>query len=247
MGVRFLAIPILMVCFCIIPAVEGFCIDPFEPDTVRLGEWIVDVTGPPPFHGTAVLPLVLFNDEQLYRLDMGFIWSGPILADSCEFVDERASYFQSAGCSFNNEAKNVYVFGSADEECMPAGDGDFVHLYFSVVDTGFVTVDSTSLPLERFGFRHCEGPDTWVGPQFVTTVLHIQAPPRPWGDVNGDWVVNVGDVVALVNYLYRGGSPPESLNEADVNGDCVVNVGDIVYLINYLYKNGPAPLAGCVS
>jgi hypothetical protein len=67
------------------------------------------------------------------------------------------------------------------------------------------------------------------------------------GDVNQDGIVNVGDVVLLVNFLYKGGVPPESMEAGDVNGDCIVNVGDIVYLINYLYRNGPAPLAGCVS
>jgi hypothetical protein len=65
------------------------------------------------------------------------------------------------------------------------------------------------------------------------------------GDVNEDGIVNIGDVVLLVNFLYRGGSPPDSMDNGDVNGDCIVDVGDVVYLVNYLYRNGPAPLPGC--
>jgi aminopeptidase N len=61
------------------------------------------------------------------------------------------------------------------------------------------------------------------------------------GDANHDLVVDVGDVVYIVNYLYRGGPEPLPLESADVNCDGVVNVGDVVYLINYLFRGGPPP------
>jgi hypothetical protein len=63
------------------------------------------------------------------------------------------------------------------------------------------------------------------------------------GDMNADGAVNVGDIVYLLNYLYRGGNPPTPLEVGDVNSDGVINVGDVVYLINYLYRQGPAPPA----
>jgi uncharacterized delta-60 repeat protein len=61
------------------------------------------------------------------------------------------------------------------------------------------------------------------------------------GDVNGDKVVDVGDVVYMVNYLFKGGAAPNPLKTGNVNSDGTVDVGDIVYLINYLFKNGPVP------
>jgi C1A family cysteine protease len=73
----------------------------------------------------------------------------------------------------------------------------------------------------------------------------------PWlfvpGDATGDKVVDVGDVVHLINYLFKGGPAPNPLAAGDVTGpgDCVVDVGDVVYLINYLFKNGPVPQQGC--
>jgi hypothetical protein len=63
------------------------------------------------------------------------------------------------------------------------------------------------------------------------------------GDVNADGSVNVGDVVALVDYLYRNGSPPQPWAAGDTNCDGQVNVGDVVYLVEYLYRGGPPP--GC--
>ena len=64
------------------------------------------------------------------------------------------------------------------------------------------------------------------------------------GDANGDGSVNVGDVVYLVSYLYRSGSPPDPLEAGDVNSDHTVDVADVVYLVNYLYRGGDPP--GCL-
>jgi hypothetical protein len=61
------------------------------------------------------------------------------------------------------------------------------------------------------------------------------------GDVTGNGVINLGDIVYLIGYLYRGGPPPVPLQKGDVNCDREVNLGDLVYLINYLFKGGPAP------
>ncbi len=64
------------------------------------------------------------------------------------------------------------------------------------------------------------------------------------GDTNGDGTVDVGDVVYLISYLYRGGPAPSPVEVGDTNCDGVVDIGDVVYMIEYLYRNGPAP-PGC--
>jgi hypothetical protein len=61
------------------------------------------------------------------------------------------------------------------------------------------------------------------------------------GDVTGDGVINLGDVVYLITYLYKSGPAPDPLLAGDVNCDGMVALGDVVYLITYLYKGGPAP------
>jgi hypothetical protein len=61
------------------------------------------------------------------------------------------------------------------------------------------------------------------------------------GDANGDRIINIGDVVYLVTYLYKGGPPPDPLWTGDANSDGIVNIGDVVYLVSYLYKGGPPP------
>jgi hypothetical protein len=61
------------------------------------------------------------------------------------------------------------------------------------------------------------------------------------GDVNGDGIINIGDVVYLVSYLYKGGPAPDPEWVGDANSDGIVNIGDVVYLVSYLYKGGPPP------
>jgi hypothetical protein len=62
-----------------------------------------------------------------------------------------------------------------------------------------------------------------------------------YGDVTEDGIIDGGDVVYLINYLFKGGPPPEPLLSGDNTCDGNVDSGDVVYLINYLFKGGPAP------
>jgi hypothetical protein len=61
------------------------------------------------------------------------------------------------------------------------------------------------------------------------------------GDANGDGVIDPGDVVYLINYLFRDGPIPEPVQAGDANSDGEVEPGDVVYLLNYLFRNGPPP------
>lgn len=51
------------------------------------------------------------------------------------------------------------------------------------------------------------------------------------GDVNGDYLVNINDVTALINCLLGNGEIPAS---ADINGDGRVTIADVTALINQL-------------
>jgi hypothetical protein len=62
-----------------------------------------------------------------------------------------------------------------------------------------------------------------------------------YGDVNGDGVINVADIVYLINYLFKSGSPPNPYETGDTNCDGSVTISDVVFLINYLFFSGPLP------
>jgi len=61
------------------------------------------------------------------------------------------------------------------------------------------------------------------------------------GDANGDAVINIGDAVYIVNYIFKAGFAPEPLENGDANCDDDINIGDAVHIVNYVFKGGPAP------
>jgi hypothetical protein len=65
------------------------------------------------------------------------------------------------------------------------------------------------------------------------------------GDANGDETINVGDAVALINYVFKGGPAPDPVCAGDANGDGNTNVGDAVYLIAFIFSGGGLPVDDC--
>ncbi|MGB8657982.1 MAG: CARDB domain-containing protein [Candidatus Zixiibacteriota bacterium] len=74
---------------------------------------------------------------------------------------------------------------------------------------------------------------------------NVSEPPLLPGDCTNDGIVNAGDVLWLVWYIYRNASPPIPMCTGNVNDDEVIDGGDIVYLVNYLFKGGPRPVNHC--
>jgi hypothetical protein len=97
-----------------------------------------------------------------------------------------------------------------------------------------------SLEIEKYywkvrAYDRCElevwSTQTWT----LTTIPVIH------GDANGDGEIEVGDVVVLIDYLYREGDPPDPFLSGDATCDGDVSVDDVVYLISYLFREGPPP------
>ena len=60
------------------------------------------------------------------------------------------------------------------------------------------------------------------------------------GDVNGDNLVNVTDIVATVNYIMEKPSPNFNEAAADVSGDGEINVTDIVKMVSIIMSGSGA-------
>lgn len=58
------------------------------------------------------------------------------------------------------------------------------------------------------------------------------------GDVNGDGLVNVTDIVATVNYIMEKPSDKFNKDAADLNGDGEINVTDIVKMVTIIMNGG---------
>lgn len=68
-------------------------------------------------------------------------------------------------------------------------------------------------------------------------------------DNSGDPAPTLSDLTYLIDYIFRGGPSPASLESADVDGSdtagdqsAIPTVADLTYLIRYLFRSGPAPI-----
>lgn len=89
------------------------------------------------------------------------------------------------------------------------------------VDEGNVITDAQVLTAKR---------KNWVCLRWTGSTWARIDVPMP-GDVDGDGVVNIADVTALIDILLSGGTVPAN---ADVDGDGVVNIADVTALIDML-------------
>ena len=116
-------------------------------------------------------------------------------------------------------------------------DGDFGSPAIdslAVADTSLSV--TSSLSGEEYYWRVRSNGDVWS--IFSETYSFF---PYLCGDINGDCATDLGDVLHLISYLYKGGPAPVCELSEDVNCDGTKDLGDVLYLISYLYKGGPAP------
>ncbi|MEZ5358876.1 MAG: FG-GAP-like repeat-containing protein [Candidatus Zixiibacteriota bacterium] len=76
--------------------------------------------------------------------------------------------------------------------------------------------------------------------RFVAPVV-LAEPQYLCGDANGDGMLNIGDAIFMLYFIFQGGPTPVPIQSADANADNNVNVGDVVWHVNYIFKGGPAP------
>ena len=66
--------------------------------------------------------------------------------------------------------------------------------------------------------------------------------PAQCGDLNGDYLVDLGDLLYIVSYLYKGGDAPVCpIERGDVTSDGIIDLGDLLAIVSYLYKGGDEP------
>jgi hypothetical protein len=106
----------------------------------------------------------------------------------------------------------------------PAGEGG-----------GATSVTFSSATANGESYRFCE-----------CRTVHLRfhgVPLRPFlrCDPNADGTADIGDVVWVLNDLFRGGTPTRCPGAADCNGDARVDVADAVYGLEYQFHGGSPP------
>ncbi|UCB53690.1 MAG: dockerin type I repeat-containing protein [Candidatus Zixiibacteriota bacterium] len=185
------------------------------------------------------------NSPRLYG---ALFWGGPepnlppepfslILPADQDTVGEPVSFDWEDAYDPNSSDQVTYLLYVSSSDQFPAES--------TLVIDSLISSEGTASP-QQDGLVYwwkVRAQDKWGEASWSTQVFSFRL--ESYGDVTGDGTINLGDVVFLINFLFKGGPPPEPVSVGDVNGDCEVNLGDVVYLINYLFKGGPRPQASC--
>jgi hypothetical protein len=128
----------------------------------------------------------------------------------------------------------------ASEQSSAAGGDEQCH--FTIVGHDFAGGETFTFAVAQFGMHNladASSPDEFAG----LSKLINQFVGFGRGDVNGDDVVDLRDLVYLKNYLYGfGPGPTPFLHIGDVNADGAVDAGDATYLFQWYFQGGDCPL-----
>jgi hypothetical protein len=82
--------------------------------------------------------------------------------------------------------------------------------------------------------------------QLSDTLRYLSCPVELTGDINIDGILNSADIIGLVNYIFKGGTPPLPIPLAgDVDCSAAVASSDIIYMVNHIFKGGLGPCDAC--
>ena len=146
-----------------------------------------------------------------------------------------------------DNSNNIYVAGGTSD--YPAANDIATIKYYSNGDSAWMKRYNGSANLSDWanaiatdasGNVYVTGwsSDSSSYPKDFVTIKYV---PFLRGDANHDTKVTIADIVYLVSYLFKHGTPPNPIQSGDANCDGKVDIADIVYLVSYLFKHGPRP------
>jgi len=225
-------------------------------DTVRVGCPFRIATVVP--GDSIMVPIYIWNDELLGGFSLGFTYDSTELEIVKKTYDTTASvipFDSRSDIKENILAAGQYLIGwidwSAESPILATTTNNarlLITLNFKVRSTAtrkIIVIDSLFIPPHgpfvlstQFGYS--------LGPQYMHCPEgDIILGDTPCGDADVSQDVNLVDVVYLINYIFRGGAPPQDIREGDVDCDLRLTIADVVYLINYIFSGGLAPCERC--
>ena len=198
---------------------------PLTPDPLRITAYSEPV---PPLRGVMSLPL---GSPALQVT----VYSPP---DSVGHVDSIGSSFNTFGSRATYDSLTDHNSGGLPDTRVKIASpdtGEYQIKYVLIGDPGSyltgIGIDGHAEVKKQVAFAA-------MG-QVIDTTYHLAPPTR--GDLNGDGVIDVFDVIASIDIIFSGAPPPSPPELADVNCDGVPDVFDVIYLIDYAFSGGPAP------
>ena len=179
-----------------------------------------------------------------------------ILIEDCPIIEcdeDYIGYQDTSECEYYAEGT---IGGSAwlaeewcDYEYTFSPNEEYIELFpifnydtFYLPTTSIHSIDYSEVNQIVITFGITESQCYFLGaPTYMVPTINIIEYEFGWnqvlGDVNGDGILNVLDVVLLVNIIIDDG---EYIEDGDVNEDGVLNVLDVVILVNLILDGEPS-------
>ncbi|MBI3871874.1 MAG: S8 family serine peptidase [candidate division Zixibacteria bacterium] len=173
---------------------------------------------------------------------------GTATLDSISTVGCRTSYFGNQQVVYDNRgvgkmAVRLRADTSSGHGAPPLAPGSgpiarvWLHVQPGANPGAPVKVDTARLGSQPYVLQFISPVVSFV-PVFHSGTMDVKVTP---GDIDYNGVLDIVDVVAEVNYVFRGQALPNPPDRVDVNCDGTYNIVDVIKLIDAAFRGGPTP------
>jgi PKD repeat protein len=122
---------------------------------------------------------------------------------------------------------------------LPPGEGPILRIFFQVdaaaqhTQTTPILVNGYSTTLPEFKSNILN-----YTPRTVAGLVRICL---TRGDMDGDLVITITDLVYFIDFMFNGGPSPFPMDIGDIDCSGSIDISDLVYLVDWMFNNGQAP------
>jgi len=232
-----------------------------EPDTMDLSPLVTPETIPLNVRTGNLAPGIYFDSLMIFSSNAdntphiipAMLYVGDTAYNEIQLATIPGNFAFSLGID-DTVMSQLYVYEmsgrSVEFYCADFLGSGWIDVFNGPAYTPFVTPDSVLFSINTVDMPPGYYTDTLIVFNPVDTTFWYDEVKVPvtlivnggnCGDVNGDGLVNLLDIIALIQFLYKPNSPAVPLMGGDCDGNAKIDILDITYLINNLYRGGPSP------
>lgn len=180
--------------------------------------------------GQYALTLNLQNSLPIVALQADIHWiPGMTTKVSDISLSDRAGNHQMALNRISDDTYRLFIYSTTNQQ-IATGQGALLTLIYNKVNSG-INYQGTTITVDNVILSTSEGEN-----QSSASVATMAVNKK--GDVNGDGLITVADVTAVVDVLLERQMPNISVSNADINGDGEVTIVDVVEAIHLVLTIG---------
>lgn len=191
--------------------------------------------------GEKKIPVPIFY-QNLYsvtdlKIPIKFTGIASLACDSVSFKGSRIASFLIRSATIDSSNKTILIEGSNLSSLAP-GKGLLATAYFtlgsSVAVGDTAAIDTAIVGSATLGVISTDPQAGTYDPKFITGFLAVE--PWPRGDVNKSGMLDLADVMAVANYIFKHTAAPDPYWLGDFSADGSIELVDVIMMVNRIFK-----------